>query len=645
MSAPISTVSGSNDVVINPPVATESSADQDVEMNNCDDGLSVSDSVEVIKDAIRQASAQIAKMTIQLVTPGVLSEEAAKKLRGDLALRQKDLKLFKESLLAMEESLGSSAASPASASLGPTKSTMLRTEFVPNDLPIIQWVGMVSDNKSTIFTDLRTCLSRFEVVVECHGLDLDVNGARLLKYCCLNEDHQTFLKETFFVPGVAATWSIVKDAFLKKFGVNASVDRSTAANELMAITKRSTETIEQYIDRFNALRRRADLNDSFLLISTFLRGLPDSFQERMAYTMNMGTETQTQNLEYVCAVARNLDSRLASMRANKRTGDDQRESLGTKKSKVSDEPSSSSFPNGAAASKYASKPSSSSSTREKKGSFCSFHRSTTHSTDSCRAAKLGGVPKPGPGDCRRCGAKNWNPSHRCDSSAAVNGVGKSASNLVMRAMSTSPERFSSSASRITTTTSSAAPRAPVSTTVETNTSVASSAGSTNASSSSAVAVATQRINDMDISDEESLLVAAQAQACKYHKRFSLPPRQISNSLFVPAIIENITTYSLIDSGSSFSMVTPEFFNSLVPPIPLVKQEGTIQLGHVNNAISRIGSCTLKVFYNKKSFYHTFEVFPFFTHEDVPICFGLDILPQLNIGITGLVSSHFEQIGH
>jgi hypothetical protein len=68
-----------------------------------------------------------------------------------------------------------------------------------------------------------------------------------------------------------------------------------------------------------------------------------------------------------------------------------------------------------------------------------------------------------------------------------------------------------------------------------------------------------RIKKLDLdSDEESLLVAAQAQACKYHKRFPLPPKKKSNSLFIPAIIENIAAYSLIDSSSSFSMITPEF---------------------------------------------------------------------------------------
>jgi hypothetical protein len=50
---------------------------------------------DVIKDSIRQASTQIAKLTIKLVTPDVLSENEAKKVHIYLALRQKDLKSLK----------------------------------------------------------------------------------------------------------------------------------------------------------------------------------------------------------------------------------------------------------------------------------------------------------------------------------------------------------------------------------------------------------------------------------------------------------------------------------------------------------------------------------------------------------------------
>ncbi|RCH85445.1 hypothetical protein CU097_006984 [Rhizopus azygosporus] len=53
---------------------------------------------------------------------------------------------------------------------------------------------------------------------------------------------------------------------------------------------------------------------------------------------------------------------------------------------------------------------------------------------------------------------------------------------------------------------------------------------------------------------------------------------------------------------------------------------------------------LHVFYNKINIKHTFEIFPFFSHENVPICFGLDILSRLDIGITGLASFHFDHTG-
>lgn len=53
---------------------------------------------------------------------------------------------------------------------------------------------------------------------------------------------------------------------------------------------------------------------------------------------------------------------------------------------------------------------------------------------------------------------------------------------------------------------------------------------------------------------------------------------------------------------------------------------------------------LHVFYNKINIKYTFEILPFFSHENVAICSGLDVLSRLNIGITGLVSSHFDHTG-
>lgn len=618
-------------VALNSSVATASpvlSVSSDIEMNKSDDGLSVYDSVEVIKDSIRQVSAQIAKSTIKLVVPGAIPVADLKKVRAAMAAQQKDLVMFKDSLLALEEALHVNNVPAPMVAPAPVSGRM---DAVPNDLPVIQWAGMVSDARSTIFVDLRACISRFEVVVECHGLDLDVHGPRLLKYACLNEDHQTFMKENFFGADAARSdWSIVKSAFLKKFGVNASIDKTTAANELMAVSKRSSETVEQYIDRFNALRRRADLHDSCLLVSNFLGGLPEAFRQGMAYSLNSATEIQNQNLEYVCAVARNLESRLAPLRISKRSNEDFRDNNELKKVKNSAGGPHRSFPNGTAASKYASVRSSYGSTRTQNSTFCSFHRSKTHNTVDCIAAKQGGAPKPGPGDCRRCGAKGWTRAHVCDPTA-ITKTGSSANNLVMRAIASAPALFAPL--RLNADTQ------PADQVANTNATLA------NESSHKDIVAATRRIKDLELQqDRDALLIAAQAQQCKYDVRFSAPLKKKSNSLFVPAIIENISTYSLLDTGSTFSMVTPDFYNALVPPVPLVRQPGKIQLGHIDNNVDRIGFCQLKVFYNKKFVTHTFEVFPFFTHENVPICFGLDIMPKLNIGITGLVSSHFEQTG-
>lgn len=72
----------------------------------------------------------------------------------------------------------------------------------------------------------------------------------------------------------------------------------------------------------------------------------------------------------------------------------------------------------------------------------------------------------------------------------------------------------------------------------------------------------QRIQNMEMnSDEESLMIAANAQKCKFYIRFSQKLKQNSNSLVIPAIIESIKTYALIDTGSTCYLVTPAFFKS------------------------------------------------------------------------------------
>ncbi|KAG1166990.1 hypothetical protein G6F71_009632 [Rhizopus microsporus] len=92
---------------------------------------------------------------------------------------------------------------------------------------------------------------------------------------------------------------------------------------------------------------------------------------------------------------------------------------------------------------------------------------------------------------------------------------------------------------------------------------------------------------------------------------------------------------MIDTGSSFSCVSPSFCSALgLVPTP---NPGSIKLGHNSSStVSRLGIINLTVYYNQIRLSYEFEVFDF--SSDVPICLGLDILPKLRIGLTGLSTS-------
>jgi len=154
---------------------------------------------------------------------------------------------------------------------------------------------------------------------------------------------------------------------------------------------------------------------------------------------------------------------------------------------------------------------------------------------------------------------------------------------------------------------------------------------------------TQSTSDPDDAMDVDVVVATEAQKCKINEFSNLPINK-SNSLLVPLIVETYKVYGVLDTGCTFSICAPQFAQSLGINIDL-STDGHIQLGHTSTIKPRIGSCYLNILYNKRNFKHKFEVFDFYTDSnDCPILLGLDIMSQLNIGITGLTSSWFEYTG-
>ncbi|KAI8635852.1 hypothetical protein BD408DRAFT_125695 [Parasitella parasitica] len=152
---------------------------------------------------------------------------------------------------------------------------------------------------------------------------------------------------------------------------------------------------------------------------------------------------------------------------------------------------------------------------------------------------------------------------------------------------------------------------------------------------------------VSVRDDAAAITALNAQDCKFDVRFSAAPAMKTNCICVPIVVQNVLCFGLVDSGATFSCITNEFFTFLGgQSISSFKPDsGIVQLGHVSSSVSRVGSVDLNLFYNKYAVKNEFEVFDFYSNENVHVLLlGLDILSKIGIGITGLVSQHFTQVG-
>ncbi|KAG1486461.1 hypothetical protein G6F54_013270 [Rhizopus delemar] len=170
--------------------------------------------------------------------------------------------------------------------------------------------------------------------------------------------------------------------------------------------------------------------------------------------------------------------------------------------------------------------------------YCSFHKTTTHSNDECRAMKKPSSPSPSSGStqvdissgsaasqwnprnqpsglerpCRSCGADNWRPGHRCKGKGRSTGSSADDSDLagpshLFRGMSRSP---ASSLSSVASSGNDVSASVGSSATPTTSSSDASSGRKTDAAGP--VVSVPDSSDDMDIDVAEALTVAEAAQA-------------------------------------------------------------------------------------------------------------------------------------
>ncbi|KAG1002543.1 hypothetical protein G6F27_011867 [Rhizopus arrhizus] len=384
---------------------------------------------------------------------------------------------------------------------------------VPPNLPLMQWKGAVFDPSAPVSVDVKHCLKKFQDVMFAHGLDLDQHWLRFLPPCLSSSQR---------------TWF---DEYQEKEDVHTWSQKATSTTELLRISMTAAETVDQYVERFNNLRRLAQIQDRCVLTRCFLIGLQADIYKKVIVSLANCTDAQKESVDYVVKLAKTLYHSLYKVRKVANAADT---SAGP--SMVNDFSSSGRKKPSAFVSGFALRSAPYPKVSRK---YCSFHKTTNHSNDECRAMKKASPSSPSLGStqvdvssgsaasqwnprnqpsglgrpCRSCGADNWRPGHRCK------GKGRSTSSLaddsaesshMFRAMSRSP---ASSLSAVTSSGNDVSVGPSV--TAASSSSDASSGRKTDAAGP--VVPVPDSSDDMDIDVTEALTVAEAAQACKAHQ--------------------------------------------------------------------------------------------------------------------------------
>lgn len=593
-----------------------------------------------IKECRMRISAQISEITNRLILAAPNTDESMlRSWRRERDLKLLDLKAVTDQLVTLERAGGSDTS---------------KSQLVPRALPKIQWVGHAFDSTTVVYPDLASVLTYFEDVLRSSSLVINDHWFRLMPPL-LAPVQRLWFSEFVLNNGSQAPWESFKAAMITRFGVSLSDDRSLCSSELLSVRMSHAEDIDAFHDRFTNLKRRSGITDTSVLRLKYVDALPSALYEKVVISLSSLPLAEKEDLNRVMSVARELYFQLYKVRTSRvhcpsssLSSSSKDKKTKHKKSKRSRSPEPKRDTD---KSKYA-RTKSSAGSKDVSKVYCAFHQTSTHDSKDCRALATSVSNNAPPvrraltGECRKCLEPGWTPSHRCKTAfRSQSSNNEDSGNRAYRFMARTPENGKSadnSASAASPAWANYAPAAPTisSAAATSSSSVAAPATPSSSSSSAAAAASPSADQAMDL-DEASY--ALMAQNCKYDSNFSKPPKHKSNSILIPVIIESHKCYAFLDTGSDFSIISPSFQRFLNTDVH-VNPGGSIQLGHKNSCVPRLGTTTLNVFYNKIAITHTFEVFDFFTNENVPICFGLDIMSRLNIGITGLVTAFFETVG-
>ncbi|KAK4518183.1 uncharacterized protein ATC70_001534 [Mucor velutinosus] len=617
-----------------------------------------------LENAIADLREEVRGLAVEISKAGGQPEKEVEPLRLLLGKRAADLQSLLDLVVLTSDGSG---LPPGFSSLRSAAKAV--NSFVPDGLPLFQWTGLIRDSNRESFPNVEACIRRFEDVLISHEMSLDTDWSRLLPRC-LGIDLRNWLNE--FVEGqgdAQIPWSAVKKAIISRYGVPREQSRFARIHEFLACTKQDSESIDSFLERFKGLRARSEVSDKHVAALVFFDAFPNSVSRLLTVAMSQASETSFYDIDYMSSVARRLDATIEKKVGNgvDRLGSRKREadashlpvSNEAKKSRWYEAPSSS-------GARGASSRRSNSGVRDpwvsKFGKTMAQHRAE-QSCKECNghygkghSCATGGSS--GPTKTVRMMTKRPTVQSMVDKALA-----SEAGAAVLREKSREVNACSAASSVAASVVAASVPvRDEVSpglssvqetenTEVDSDVEMSESDGHTITDAEDLCGRAQASIVDgmdsVSVSDVD-LVQNLSAQECKFDAVFSAPPTLRSNAICVPIVVQNVICFGIVDTGATFSCITDEFFDHLGgrthSGFEAAAADSIVQLAHEATTVPRVGSVVLNVTYNKVVSSHSFEVFTFYSEENVHVLLGMDVLSKIGIGISGLVSQHDFQTG-
>ncbi|KAI9330384.1 hypothetical protein BD770DRAFT_449543 [Pilaira anomala] len=188
--------------------------------------------------------------------------------------------------------------------------TITHSTVCPHNLPFFQWENDVFEKSSTVFIDVTACLQKFEDVMFSYRLNFNTNFLRLVPPMLSTSQrlwYDQFLSQYDMVR-LPPTWSEFKTAITSRYGRTIDEDRADCAVQLVNIFMLKGESLDNFIERLNGLRRRTvdQTLPSSVLISKFLQAIPADLRDKVKVARVSMSEHEKFSIDAVMSITKSL---------------------------------------------------------------------------------------------------------------------------------------------------------------------------------------------------------------------------------------------------------------------------------------------------------------------------------------------------